>query len=166
MSAVFVFCPDGSIPICCYNIPGSVHDSAIAGMGKIFDKLEEVYNRTGGCCTVDSAFARTNHPFLIKSGHESVDMTLEEIAICKYATSMRQAAEWGMRSFQASFPRLKDRLPFEHFGQRKVIMTMIILLYNLRTKKIGINQIRNVYMPSLNENVNEIYILADAIGNN
>ena len=79
---------------------------------------------------------------------------------------MRQAAEWGMRSFQASFPRLKDRLPFEHFGQRKVIMTMIILLYNLRTKKIGINQIRNVYMPSLNENVNEIYILADAIGNN
>ena len=166
VSAVLVFCPDGSIPICCYNVPGSIHDSAIAGMGEIYDKLEQVYNRTGGCCTVDSAFARHNHPFLIKSGNESVGMTLEEMTIRREATSMRQAAEWGMRSFQASFPRLKDRLPFEHFGQRKVIMTMVILLYNLRTKKIGINQIRNVYMPSLNENVNEIYILADAIGNN
>ena len=113
VSAVFAFCRDGSIPICCYNVPGSIHDSAIAGMGKIYNKLEEVYNRTGGCGTVASAFAHTNHQFLIKSGDESVDMTLEEIAICNDATSVHQAAEWGMRSFQASFPHLKDRIPFE-----------------------------------------------------
>ena len=161
VSAVFVFCPDGSIPICCYTVPGSVHDSAIAGMGEIYEKLEEVYNRTGGCCTVDSAFARTNHPFLIKSGNESVDMTHEEIEIRRDATAMRQAAEWGMRSFQASVPRLKDRIPFEQFGQRKIMMTMMILLYNLRTKKVGINQIRNVYMHSLNENINQLYINPD-----
>jgi hypothetical protein len=24
---IFVFCPDGTIPICCYNSPGSFHDS-------------------------------------------------------------------------------------------------------------------------------------------
>ena len=66
-----------------------------------------------------------------------------------------------MRSFQASFPRLKDRIPFEQFGQRKIMMTMMILLYNLHTKKVGINQIRNVYMHSLNENVNQLYINPD-----
>ena len=92
VSAVFVFCPDGSIPICCYNVPGLIHDSAIAGMGKKYNKLEG-YNRTGGCCTVDSAFACTGHPFLIKSGNKSVDMTLEGMAIHREATSMRQAAE-------------------------------------------------------------------------
>jgi hypothetical protein len=79
VSAVFVFCPDGTIPVSCYNVPGSVHDSAIASMGGIYDKLEEVYLRTGGKCTVDSAFSRAEHPFLVKSGHEHPTMTLDEI---------------------------------------------------------------------------------------
>ncbi len=134
VSAVFVFFPDGSIPICCYNVPGLIPDGVIAGMGKIYNKLEGVYNRTRGCCTVDSAFACTNHPFLIKSGNELVDMTLEDMTIRREATSMRQAVEWGMRSFQASFPCLKDRLPFEHFGHRKIMITTMILLYNLHAK--------------------------------
>ena len=25
VGAVLVFCPDGTIPICCYNVPGTVH---------------------------------------------------------------------------------------------------------------------------------------------
>ena len=105
----------------------------------------------------------TNHPFLIKSGNESVGMTLlEEMAIRREATSMHQASEWGMRSFQASFLCLKDHLPFEHFGHRKIVMIMVILLYNLHTKN-GIDQIENVYISSLNENVNELCITADAI---
>ncbi len=27
VGAVIVFCPDGTIPMCCYNVPGIVHDS-------------------------------------------------------------------------------------------------------------------------------------------
>lgn len=56
VSSVFVFCPDGTIPICCYNVPGSVHDSKIAEWGNIYQKLTNVYETTGAKCTVDSAF--------------------------------------------------------------------------------------------------------------
>ncbi len=63
-----------------------------------------------------------------------------------------------MRAFQSSFPRIKDHIALEYRGQRKLTMKLLILLYNLRARKVGINQILNVYMPSLNENVNGIYI--------
>jgi len=158
IGAILVFCPDGTIPMCCYNVPGTVHDSNIALLGNIYSKLETVYNQTGAKCTVDSAFARNNYPFLIKSCKPSLDMTIDEMEIAKDATSMRQSSEWGMRAFQASFPRIKDRITMEERGQRKLMMKLMILLYNLRTRRVGINQILNVYMPSLNEDVNALYI--------
>lgn len=155
VGAVLVFCPDGTIPMCCYNVPGTVHDSNIAIIGNIYNKLEEIYNSTGGKCTVDSAFARTSYPFLIKSCNPQPDMTLNEIEVAKDATSMRQSSEWGMRAFQASFPRIKDRITIEYRGQRKLMMKLMVHLYNLRTRKVGINQILNVYMPCLNEDANQ-----------
>ena len=157
VSAVLVFCPDGTIPICCYNVPGTVHDSKIAQIGKVYEKLQSVHALTGACCTVDSAFAKNDYPFLIKSNKPSVDMTADEIAVARDATSMRQSAEWGMRAFQASFPRVKDRISFERNGQRKMMVKLMLLLYNLRARRVGINQILNVYMASLTQDVNEIY---------
>ena len=47
IGAVLVFCPDGTIPICCYNVPETVHDNLIATIGKIYDKLKLVNERTG-----------------------------------------------------------------------------------------------------------------------
>jgi len=38
------------------------------------------------------------------------------------------------------------------------MIKVMIHLYNLRTKRVGINQILNVYMHSLDMNVNNIYI--------
>ena len=134
-----------------------VHDSKIALIGKIYEKLNTIYRETGGCCTVDSAFAKNDYPFLIKSKNPTVDMTPNEIMIAREATSMRQSAEWGMRAFQASFPRVKDRIPFENKGQRKLMVKMMLLLYNLQARRVGINQILNVYMSSLIQDVNEIY---------
>ena len=87
-----------------------------------------------------------------------MDMTIDEMEIAKDATSMRQSSEWGMRAFQASFPRIKDRISLELRGQRKLMMKLMVLLYNLRTRRVGINQILNVYMPSLSEDVNQLYI--------
>jgi hypothetical protein len=55
------FCPNGTILIAFFNIPGAVHDSQIVHWGKIYDKLDEVYKVMGGKCTVDSAFAKVNH---------------------------------------------------------------------------------------------------------
>ena len=67
VSSVLCFCPDRTIPIAYVNIPaGAVHDSQIANYGDIYDKLEIVYQRDGGQCTVDSAFGNVNREFLIK----------------------------------------------------------------------------------------------------
>jgi hypothetical protein len=139
-------------------VPGTVHDSNIAVIGNIYDKLGAIYNLTGGKCTVDSAFARNTYPFLIKSCKLLPDMTLDEIEVARNATSMHQSSEWGMRAFQASFPRIKDCITIEYRGQRKLMMKLMVHLYNLRTRKVGINQILNVYMPALDEDVNQLYI--------
>ena len=64
VTAVFTFTPDGTIPICCYNVPGSVHDSKIAEWGNIYKKLENVHERLGGArCAADSAFSKRRAPF-------------------------------------------------------------------------------------------------------
>ena len=127
-------------------------------IGNIYEKLESIYNSTGGKCTVDSAFARNTYPFLVKSRKPFPDMTIDEIEVARDATSMRQSSEWGVRAFQASFPCIKDRIAIEYRGQRKLMMRLMIHLYNLRTRKVGINQILNVYMSALDEDVNQLYI--------
>ena len=65
------------------------------------------------------------------------------------ATSMRQSAVWGMRSFQASFPRVKDRFIYEEIGERGLILKLFVFLFNYRSNKVGINQIQNTYLTSL-----------------
>ena len=35
---------------------------------------------------------------------------------------------------------------FEEFGERKVILNLMILMYNFNTAKIGINEILNSFM--------------------
>ena len=44
VGAVRAFCPDGTIPMCCFNVPGCVHDSLIAEWGDIYTKLGRVYD--------------------------------------------------------------------------------------------------------------------------
>ncbi len=56
--SVFVFCPDGTIPIAAINYPGCFHESQIAEWGKGYKKFEIIFGETGGKCVVDSAFAK------------------------------------------------------------------------------------------------------------
>jgi hypothetical protein len=115
VTSVFCFCPDGTIPIAFFNVPGSVHDSQVAELGKIYSKLEHVYETTGGKCCVDSAFCNMEMDFLLKS---SQDLLVSSAPTCheqnlehqlrRQTTSARQTAEWGMLSLQTSFPRIKD----------------------------------------------------------
>lgn len=157
ITSVFCFCPDGTIPIAFMNVPGATHDSTVAEWGGIYNKLERVYNETGGICTVDSAFRMRNAPYILKSSQntligngETLEEIQQDIEQKREATSMRQAAEWGMRGLQSSFPRLCDRMVFETRGERRISIKMMILVYNLRARMVGINQIKNFYMPALN----------------
>jgi len=40
-------------------------------------------------------------------------------------------------------------------GERRIVMKMFVLLYNMRARMVGINQIQNTYMPHLLRNANE-----------
>jgi hypothetical protein len=127
----------------------------------VFDKLGAVYDDTGGKCTVDSAFGKVKWPFLIKSSQDYLVSTMptrheqrEDIQRKRQATSMRQTVEWGMRAIQSSFPCLKDTFVYEDTGERRILMKMVCLLYNLRARTVGINQIKNVFMRHLDVNAN------------
>jgi hypothetical protein len=149
VSCVFVFAPDGTIPAAVLNAPGSWHDSSIADFGGLYRKLEILFHQYGAKTVIDSAFSRGNYPFLIKSSSEEKAQTAQERCLLRDATSLRQMSEWGMNGFQRSFPRMQDRLRWEDMGERKVILTLISLLYNFRSRRTGINQLLNVYMPNL-----------------
>jgi hypothetical protein len=139
VTSVFVFCPDRTIPIAFFNVPGSVHDSQVAYWGKVYDKLERIYQETGGKCRVDLAFGKVNQVFLIKSLQDylvSLAPTCQELRLDliqkRQATAMREAAEWGMQAIQSSFPCLKDTFVYEETGEHCIVMKMICLLYNLK----------------------------------
>ena len=96
-------------------------------IGAIFiQSLQEygIYNETGLKFVIDSAFCTARFPFLIKSLQDylTVDIAnnlltyneqIQDLAIKRETTSLRQSAEWGMRGFLSSFPRLKDTLQLE-----------------------------------------------------
>lgn len=134
ISNVFVFAPHAVVIACAINAPGSIHDSIVAEGGRVYEKLEEVLNRTGGTCVVDSAFSRGHYPFLVKSSQDMPATNNYDVVLTsKQASSARQAAEWGMRAFQGSFPRNKDRLVYEQRGERTLIIHLLVPLFNVRS---------------------------------
>jgi hypothetical protein len=50
-------------------------------------------------------------------------------------TAVRQIAEWGMQGVQSSFARLKEKIKFEEQGEHKVILYLMVYLYNLELLK-------------------------------
>jgi hypothetical protein len=76
-------------------------------------------------------------------------------SIHKQATALRQLAEWGMRGLQGSFPCLKDHLLYEERGERRIILEMIVLLYNFRASTVEMNQIQSTFMPHLERSANK-----------
>ena len=104
---------------------------------------------------------KTDRPYLMKSSQQppakcdSIAQYRHDTAVFEATTSMRQSAEWGMRALQCSFPRIQDRFLYEEYGERKIILKMMVLLYNVRARKVGINQIKSVNMPNLMHNTNK-----------
>ena len=155
---IFTFPLNGRIIACALNAPGFLHDSTVSTYGDVYEKLEEMYNRTGGTCVVDSAFCRSRYLFLIKSSAEndSDASTIEDLNMAREATALRQSAEWGMRALQGAFPRLSDRLEYEERGERRLILLSTTYLFNYRTAKVGLNEILSVYMPFLSTEAQEL----------
>jgi hypothetical protein len=126
-----VFAPNGKVIFTVFNAPGSVHDSTLAEWGCLYELLDYTYNRNGGQCVMDSAFAQKNNPAIIKSAQSDINANSAiEILVLKEATSLRQSAEWGMGALQNSFPRITDKIRFEQTGKRVMLLECMILFYN------------------------------------
>ena len=143
VNCIFVFCPDGKIVLCLLNAPGTFHDSTMADYG-MYDRLQKIFTLCGGKVVVDSAFKMANADYLVKSQQaDPRDRNL--LLLNRQATSVRQLSEWGMRMVQGQFPRLKDSLLYEEKGDRQVILSLMVHLYNFHCSTVGINTIQNSY---------------------
>ena len=115
---IFAFAPNGSIIACTLNAPGTWHDSTLAHWGSMYLKLQKCWGEHYGKVLMDSAFASNMYEFIIQSS-QNIPVTegRQAMLLGQQATSCRQAAEWGMRGLQGSFPRLKDRIIYEENGE-------------------------------------------------
>lgn len=124
-SNILVFAPDGVVIICALNGPGAMHDSLIAEWRNVYKPLYYIYEQKRGRCVLDSAFSKNYHSFLIKSWQEPLESrkplesrngTFSEMVNLKEARGIQQAAEWAIRAFQGSVPRMKDRFLYRQKG--------------------------------------------------
>ncbi|KAG8793004.1 hypothetical protein FRC12_004211 [Ceratobasidium sp. 428] len=146
---IFVFAPDGRIIACKLNAPGSWHDARIAR--DVYRKLE--HSTPDGFFLIgDTAFqseelANKIHTPL-KEGNILPEDRAERVAAIEYSnelTQARQAVEWGMRSLQSVFNRLRVPLSIHDPVGRQRLLETCARLHNLRATCMGINQIRSVY---------------------
>lgn len=154
---VLVFSPEGKIFCAAINFPGSWHDSLVAN--RIINTSEAKLGHYAIC--VDQGFPRSGRMFDKFVGPISARMRrnllpeLREPILRKHAlyVSLRQGAEWGMRSLQGTFTRLKARLTSLK-TRRRTILLSILYLHNFRTHHVGLNQIATVFNPQYEQVIN------------
>ena len=109
--------------------------------------MEQLYIEYNVKVVVDSAFNLSGKPYLIQSSQDDpTNAGPRGVTLNRAATSVRQLSEHGMRMIQGQFPRLKDPIVYEEFGERRVILNLMVLLYNYQTNTTGINHILNSFM--------------------
>ena len=62
-----------------------------------------------------------------------------------------------MRTLRGSFPRLRQRFIYEEIGKRKQLIHLIVLLSNLRARKMCIGQIGTLYKACLDRDLREMF---------
>lgn len=143
----------GIITYAVLNAPGSWHDAKVAR--PIYDLLLKS-TPEGYYLIADTAFPRGTDSIQgrirapIKSGQRLPSDEQERddlIAFCNQLVSYRQTAEWGMRALRGSFARLRLPLDINDPDGRADLLELCVRVNNVRAELVGINQIRNVYMP-------------------
>lgn len=143
----------GTIIACNVNAPGSWHDSRVAR--PIYEKLR-IKTPKDFYLVTDTAFPRGTDQVSshirapMKDGARLPDDPIlrdQAMQFDRQLLSFRQTAEWGMRTLQGSFGRLRVPLPINYSDIRGDLLEVIARLFNLRARKVGHNQIRTVYLP-------------------
>jgi hypothetical protein len=161
----------GTVIACVINAPGSWHDAHVAR--PIFEQLRTQAPK-GYYLVADSAFlcgaslvkdkikAPLKGGSVVPGDHQELTELL---------AFNRQTAEWGMRTIQGSFSRLRVPLLINDENARKELLETCLRLVCLRACRVGISQIRNVYMPTwkasedkeLWENISEVMFGRDRV---
>ncbi|QRV92214.1 DDE superfamily endonuclease [Ceratobasidium sp. AG-Ba] len=155
---IFVFAPDGKllgrIIACNLNAPGSWHDARIAYhvFRKLANETPDGFFLIGDTAFQSEELADKIHTPL-KAGNTLPADRTERAAAIEYSnrlTQARQAAEWGMRSLQGVFNRLRVPLSIHNPVGRQRLLETCSRLHNLRAICMGINEIRSVYVRERN----------------
>ena len=110
----------------------------------------------GFSLVADSAFPRGNDRVAgkicvpLKAGEELPMNDVQQRSVLELSRSIlsyRQTAEWGMRELQGSFGWLRIPLGIEDMDKRADLLETCFRLHNLCTQLVGINHIKNVYVP-------------------
>jgi hypothetical protein len=91
----------------------------------------------------------------VKTGQQirgTIEQIEERLAFDRQLLSYRQTAEWGNRGLQGAFGRLRIPLKIGDQAERSDLLEICVRLHNLRANRVGLNQIRTVYMPLWQEN--------------
>ncbi|CDO76663.1 hypothetical protein BN946_scf184752.g1 [Trametes cinnabarina] len=151
-SCVLVFSPKGLLKAAVFNAPGSWHDVKVAR--PIYKKLREK-TPNGYFIVADTAFPRGTRSIEgriqapLKSGARLPQDRVERDMLLlrnRQLVSFRQTAEWGVRQLRGGFGRLRVPLDINDDIGRSDLLEVCLRSMNLRTSRVGISQIRNVYM--------------------
>jgi hypothetical protein len=71
--------------------------------------------------------------------------------MCRQHRQLQQRAKWGMRVLKRLFPQLTVPIVYEELGEHKIVIEVVVLLYNWRANTVGLNQIRTTFMPFLDQ---------------
>ena len=141
------------------NYPGSWHDSKVALMSGLYDLfLSDKYVPPGYAVLGDSAFPRTaknTNGKLVRARKDdelgldgdipkSAYLYAVDTILQRVLPSERQSAEWGVAALKEPFKRLSVRLPADSYRRYRII-TCCAHLMNLRTRLVGLSQIKTVY---------------------
>ena len=138
------------------NFPGSWHDNRLASAsGLYWPMLFDEMTPPGYAILGDSAFVndtRITNGKIIRSRKaneaqdipESAELCAVDLLLQRIMPSETQSAEWGIRALKGPFARLKVPLPADAAKRSRLIRICCHLL-NLRTRFVGLNQIRSTY---------------------
>jgi hypothetical protein len=148
---VLVFATDGTIIWARYNLPGSWHDSRLAR--PLYTRLIDPVRTPGQFALVaDTAFPRKDPqlrrkiitPLKVGDAYDANVSIASQVAYNSEVVRARQGVEWGMHSLQSTFGRLHAPLPFDP-PYTACLLKLIFHIFNLRVRRVQLNQIRTVY---------------------
>ncbi|KAJ8579917.1 hypothetical protein M405DRAFT_869856 [Rhizopogon salebrosus TDB-379] len=167
VSSVLAFSAEGVVIAARTNAPGSWHDSRLAS--QIYTSLR-LNTPPSYYIVADTAFPRGTNAIdgriraPLKHGqvlHGSAAEIEEHMAFNRELLSYRQTAEWGMRGIQGAFGRLRVPLDINNQDARSDLIEICLRLHNLHTIRVGINQIRTVYMKHWQATEDDIEVWRD-----